>query len=207
MLSRIAPTLFTILKLILIPSFVAYITVHYTVSAERDEQQIYERKYAEILKESVRNEARTNANSIRKWVPKLIEIAQNLQIFVNNKEQDRPGADPGYGSLLVSALQQLSESPVAARHLLPCLHTAMSAMLYRLVEGNDIKREVDTALVDYTATFPGSLPDAYTAAARLHARIEQLLLIYKQMPDYLDALDQLFDAQNCDEEIEIQHNS
>ena len=165
--------------------FIAYITAHYTVTAERKEQEGYEQKYVENLKESVRNEARNNARNIRKWIPTLVDVTKNLQDFVNNKGHERPGFDPGYGSLMVTASQQLTESSMAARHMLPCLHSALAAMHYRLNEGNNIKREADTALVEYTATLPGPLPDAYIAAARLHARIEQLLYVYKQIPEPL----------------------
>ena len=57
---------------------------------------------------------------------------------------------------------------------------------------------MDAALVEYTATFPGPITDAYTAAARLHARIEQLLSVYKGMPDTLEAMIDLLDAEECD---------
>ena len=187
--------------------FIAYMTAHHTVTIERKEQENYEQEYVENLKESLRYEVRINARNIRKCIPHLVVVTNILQDFVNNENHDRPGANPGYGSLMVTASQALIESPVAARHILPCLHNTLAAMHYRLREGNDIKREVDTALVEYTGTFPRPLSDAYVAAARLHARIEQLLYVYKKLPYYLDGLGQVIDAHRCDEEIEIGNNS
>ena len=73
----------------------------------------------------------------------------------------------------------------------------------RLSEGNAVKRDVDAAVAEYTATLPGSLPEAYTAAARLHARIEQLVEIYSPMPRLLRILALLVDVQDCSQEIAL----
>ena len=198
--SRTMAALLTILTQLPVIFLTAYLTAHYMVTKEGKEQKKQEQKYVENLKEAVRNEAGQNARSIRRWVPKLTHVAKSLQDFVNDKGHVPPGVDPGHGSLTVVALQVPIESPVAARHMLPCLHTTLAAIHYRLREGNMVKREVDAALVEYTATFPGPLPEAYIAAARLHARIEQLLEIYKKMPDGLGMLVEVINAQNCGED-------
>ena len=83
------------------------------------------------------------------------------------------------------------------RHLLPCQHTALATAHYRLSEANAVKKEVDTALVAYTVAAAEPLPYAYSAAARLHARIEQLLEIYKVFPSTVDELSELLDLKEC----------
>ena len=149
------------------------------------------------MQEAVRNEAELNAKNIRKWVPRLVRIAKDLERFVNDKGPSPPGVNPGHAGLTEAAFQALVESPVAARHMLPCVHTALATVRYRLGEGNAVKRRVDAELVEYTAAFPGLLPEAYTAAARLHARIEQLLEIYKELPDALERLIEYVYTQDC----------
>lgn len=205
--SKISTAFWTTLLQLPILLLVAYTTANYTVSTERKEQEKYEQAYVKKLKESLRSQTRSNARNIRKWIPKLVIVAQNLQNFVNNKSDDRPGANPGYGSLMVTAYQGLIDNPKASRYILPCLYTALTAMRDRLGEANYVKREVDAALVQYTGTFPRPLSEAYAAAARLHARIEQLLSIYAKMPSQLGMLERVIDVQSCDEEIEINESS
>ena len=142
----------------------------------------------ERLQEAVQHEARLNATSIRRWIPSLVGIAEDLQAFVNDKGPAPPAVNPGHAGLTATALQLIVENPVAARHMLPCLHTLFATVRYRLDEGNAVKTHVDSALAEYTASLPGPLPEAYIAAARLHARIEQLLMIYKDLPASLEQL-------------------
>ena len=149
------------------------------------------------MQKAVNNEAELNAKSIRSWIPRLLPIAKDLEAFVNDKGPSPPGVNPGHAGLTEAAFEALLESPMAALYMSPCLVTALATAHYRLGEGNAVKRAVDTALVEYTATLPGPLPETYTAAARLHARIEQLLEIYKQLPDALEMLIELGDTQDC----------
>ena len=130
-------------------------------------------------------------------------MTRELEEFIHNKEQKRPSFDPGYGKLQATTLEQLINSPAAAQYLLPCLHNGLASMLHRIIEANNIKVQVDSALVEYTATYPGSLSDSYIAAARLHGRIEQLLYIYKNFLIYPEILNYIMDEQSCDEEINI----
>ena len=180
--------------------FIAYITVHYTVDAERKDREQYEKQYVENLKGSVRIEASINAENIRKWIPELIGIIGILEDFVENRNPKSPAIDVDYGSLVLAAHELLTENLATARHIQPCLHTSLTAMHHRIREGNNVKRAVDDALVEYTAASVGPLPDAYVAAARLHARIEQLLHVYKMIPGYLARLLHRMDKPNCGKE-------
>lgn len=171
----------------------AIVTVQFANRAQEDR----EREYVERLETAVRSEAELNARKIREWVPGLLRIAEDLERFVNDKGATRPSVEPGYGGLTNAAFEALVESPVAARHILPCVHTALATARYRLSEGNSVKRELDVALVEYTATFPGALAEGHSSAARLHARIEQLVMIYKDLPDALDKLIEFVDLQDC----------
>ena len=178
----------------------AYLTAHFTVREASREQEAQEQEYVEHLQEAVSNEAELNARSIRRWIPELVSVAKELETFINDKGPSRPGVNPGHAGLTEAAFEALLESPMAARYMSPCLVTALATVHYRLSEGNAVKRTVDAALAEYTATFPEGLPEAYTAAARLHARIEQLLEIYKVLPDALERLIELGDTQDCGED-------
>ena len=185
-----------LLQLVLIVA-TAYLTAHFMVRETRLEQERQELAYVEQLKEAVRGEACLNARSIRRWIPKLVNIARDLQTFVNDKGASPPRVNPGHGGMTEVAFRVFAESALATRYIVPSSHTALATMHYRLREGNMIKRAVDTALADYTATFPGPLPEAHAAAARLHARIEQLLEVYTALPVGLQVLLKQLDMPDC----------
>ena len=68
----------------------AYLTAHFTVRKAATEQEELEQEYVENLQEAVRNEAELNARSIRRWIPKLLPIAKDLEDFVNDKGLSPP---------------------------------------------------------------------------------------------------------------------
>ena len=103
--------------------------------------------------------------------------------------------------LTETAFSEAVENPIATRYLPRCVLSALEGARGRLSEGNAVKRYVDAALAEYTATFPGPLTDAYIVAARLHAFIEQLVEIYSRMPSLLRLVPAFLDLQDCSEEI------
>ena len=188
--------------------FTAYCTTRFNAAAETARAQeaqavqvAQEQKYIEDLKEAIRAEANQNAGNIERWLPGLVTIAKGLESFVNDRGSNRPGVNPGYGMLTETAFSEAVENPIATRYLPRCVLSALEGARGRLSEGNAVKRYVDAALAEYTATFPGPLTDAYIAAARLHAFIEQLVEIYSRMPSLLHLVPALLDLQDCSEEI------
>lgn len=200
--SSVAQALPSLIRQLFLPAIVAFFAALFALWLDSREQEKQERVYVEQLREAVVHEARLNATSIRRWIPSLVGIAKDLEAFIKDKGSAPPSVNPGHAGLTAAALQLLVESPIAARHVLPCLHTVFATVRYRLDEGNAVKTHVDTALADYTATFPGLLSESHEAAARLHARIEQLLMIYKDLPASLEQLIEADDARLCgDDEV------
>lgn len=169
------------------------------MQTEIQEHERIDQEYVENLTASILSATKINNGKLREWTPKLIGIARELEDFINNKEQKRPDVEPGYGALQTTALEQLINNPMVARYLLPCVNNALASILHRMNAANDIKVEVDNALIDYTATYPGSLSDSYLAATRLHGRIEQLLEIYGKLYIDPDDMNKIMDKQSCDE--------
>lgn len=202
--ARMATALVTLAVNVPVSVLTSYCTIRFTAvetaRAQRAEEE-REQEYVESLQEAVGAEAEQNARNIQRWLPRLVNIARDLESFVNDKDASRPGVNPGYGMLTETTLSEAVESRVATRYLPWCVLSALNGVRNRLSEGNAVKREVDAALADYTATLPGPPAEAYTAAALLHARIEELVGIYAPMPRLLGLLRSLVAMEDCSAEI------
>ena len=163
-----------------------------------------EREYTADIIRSIKIEALQNARRIRSDLPELARVASDLEKFVVTKGTSLPGVEPGYGTLTTGSLQSSVSDPTVTRHLLPCARTLLFVFRDRLDQAARARTEAHTALVDYTGTAPGPISDSHVAAARLHARIEQLIVAYTDLPDGLEILvNQALDVQSCDELIEV----
>ena len=170
---------------IAIPVVVAYLAAVIAIKQHTTAQYESEAHFVSQLTLAARFEAEENANDIRRWQRSLLVVAQELEDFINHQKSSRPGINPGYSRFRTRALGALVQSPIATRHMKPCVISTLAQVHTRLTEANHVNTATDAALVQYTATYTQTLQESYTAAARLHAHIEQLLNIYAGLPDYL----------------------
>ena len=168
-----------------IPVVLAYLTAVFAIKQHTRAQYESEAQFVNQLTLAARFEAEANANDIRRWQQSLLNVVQPIEDFVSERKSPRPGINPGYSRFRTRALEALVESPIATRHMRPCVISTLAQVHSRLTEANRVHTAADAALVEYTATYPQPLQESYSAAARLHAHIEQLLKVYEGLPDAL----------------------
>ena len=168
-----------------IPMVLAYLAAIFAVHQTMSVQFETEAQLLNQLTLAARHEAAENANDIGRWQASLLRVVKPLETFINERESSRPQINPGYSRLRTHALGALVDSPIATRHMRPCAVSTIAQLRIRLIEANRVHTAADAALIEYTATFPQPLEESYSAAARLHAHIEQLLKIYEGLPDRL----------------------
>ena len=170
---------------VVIPVVLAYFAAEFAIEQEKRAQYETEAQFVNQLTLAARFEAEENANDIRRWRRSLLNVVQPISDFVMERKSSRPDINPGYARLRTSALGALVQSSIAIRHMRPCVISTLAQVHSRLNEANRVQTTIDAALVEYTATYRQSLRESHSAAARLHAHIEQLLKIYEGLPDRL----------------------
>ena len=167
---------------VVIPVGLAYLAAHFAIKQHTRTQYETEAQFVNQLTLAAKFEAEENANDVHRWRRSLLDAIQPIEDFVNERKSSRPDINPGYARLRTSALGELVQSPIAFRHMRPCVISTLSQVHIRLTEANRIQANTDAALVEYNATLPQPLRESYSAAARLQAHIEQLLKVYEGLP-------------------------